>query len=198
MTSTSTAGAKSMSSTLPSPSTKSSAAPQPPGPVGPSDIPGERIRGPRAWFVQPSSLGLRLVHVLPIGPADRPLGVVAVEYPLSPSPAGASIGRADYLLATRIGPASLRMQYRGGRRAGAPQHCRAARSWRRAADRSILCARTDRTRAFRLASAGRRRRTRHSGHHHPPADRSRAGSSCGRAVEPVVRRSHGGSRSPSL
>lgn len=79
----------------------------------PSDIPGERIRGPRAWFVTPSPLGLRLVHVVPIGPDNRPLGVVAVEYPLSPAPAGASIARAEYVLSTRIGPASLRMQYEG-------------------------------------------------------------------------------------
>ncbi len=79
----------------------------------PSDIPGERIRGPQAWFVTPSHLGLRLVHIRPIGPGDRPLGVVAVEYPLSPSPAGASIARAEYLLSTRIGPASLRLQYEG-------------------------------------------------------------------------------------
>ena len=79
----------------------------------PSDIPGERTRGTRAWFVTPSPLGLRLVHVLPIGPADRPIGVVAVEYPLSPAPAGASIARAEYLFETRVGPASLRMQYEG-------------------------------------------------------------------------------------
>ena len=79
----------------------------------PSDIPGERTRGARAWFVTPAPLGLRLVHVLPIGPGDRPLGVVAVEYPLSPSPAGASIARAEYLFDTRVGPAPLRMQYEG-------------------------------------------------------------------------------------
>ena len=79
----------------------------------PSDIPGERTRGTRAWFVTPAPLGLRLVHVLPIGPADRPVGVVAVEYPLSPAPAGASIARAEYVFDTRVGPASLRMQYEG-------------------------------------------------------------------------------------
>ena len=79
----------------------------------PSDIPGERTRGTSAWFVTPSPLGLRLVHVLPVGPADRPIGVVAVEYPLSPAPAGASIARAEYLFETRVGPASLRMQYEG-------------------------------------------------------------------------------------
>jgi signal transduction histidine kinase len=79
----------------------------------PSDIPGERTRGTHAWFVTPAPLGLRLVHVLPIGSGDRPVGVVAVEYPLSPAPAGASIGPAEYLFDTRVGPASLRMQYEG-------------------------------------------------------------------------------------
>ena len=81
----------------------------------PSDIPGERTRGVHAWFVTPAPLGLRLVHVLPIGTGDHPLGVVAVEYPLSPSPAGASIARAEYLFDTRVGPAPLRMRYRGSR-----------------------------------------------------------------------------------
>ncbi len=79
----------------------------------PSDIPGERTRGVHAWFVTPAPLGLRLVHVLPIGTGDHPLGVVAVEYPLSPSPAGASIARAEYLFDTRVGPAPLRMRYEG-------------------------------------------------------------------------------------
>ena len=79
----------------------------------PSDLPSERVRGPRGWFVTPSSLGLRLVHVLPIGPDDRRLGLVAVEHPLSPAPAGATIGPADYRLETPIGHAALRMQYEG-------------------------------------------------------------------------------------
>jgi signal transduction histidine kinase len=79
----------------------------------PSDIPVERIRGPRTWFVQPSPLGLRLVHVRPIGPDDRPLGVVAVEHPLAPAPAGGTIAQAEHVLATRVGPASLRTQYEG-------------------------------------------------------------------------------------
>ena len=78
-----------------------------------SDLPRERVRGPRAWFVTQSALGLRLVHVLPIGADDRRLGVVAVEHPLSPPPAGGTIASADYLLPTPIGPASLRMQYEG-------------------------------------------------------------------------------------
>nr|MBA3296708.1 HAMP domain-containing histidine kinase [Acidobacteriota bacterium] len=79
----------------------------------PSDIPVERIRGPRAWFVTPSPLGLRLVHVRPIGPEARPVGVVAVEHPLSPGAAGATIAQAGYVLPTRVGPASLRTQYEG-------------------------------------------------------------------------------------
>ncbi|CAN5716437.1 hypothetical protein BH18ACI5_BH18ACI5_16880 [soil metagenome] len=79
----------------------------------PFDLPVERIQGPRTWFVTPSPLGLRLVHVRPIGAEDRPLGVVAVEHPLSPASAGATIGQAEYGLQTRVGPASLRTQYEG-------------------------------------------------------------------------------------
>ena len=79
----------------------------------PSDLPSERVRGPVAWFVTQSPLGLRLVHVLPIGSEDHRLGVVAVEHPLSPAPEGGTIALADYELATPIGPAALRMQYEG-------------------------------------------------------------------------------------
>ncbi len=79
----------------------------------PFDLPLERIRGPRTWFVTPSPLGLRLVHIRPIGPDDRRLGVVAVEHPLSPGSAGATIAQAEYTLQTRVGPASLRTQYEG-------------------------------------------------------------------------------------
>ena len=79
----------------------------------PSDLlPKERLHGPGGWFVTQSPLGLRLVHVLPIGPGDR-LGVVAVEHPLAPPPAGGTIALADYELPTPIGPASLRLQYEG-------------------------------------------------------------------------------------
>ena len=80
----------------------------------PSDIPSERIRGPRAWFVTQSALGLAAGS----RPSDRRRraarsGVVAVEHPLSPAPAGGTIALADYELPTPIGPASLRMQYEG-------------------------------------------------------------------------------------
>ena len=79
----------------------------------PSDLPSERVRGPRAWFVTQSALGLRLVHVLPIGGEDRRLGVVAVEHPLSPAPAGGTIALSGYVLPTPIGSAALRLQYEG-------------------------------------------------------------------------------------
>ena len=79
----------------------------------PSDLPRERVSGPGGWFVTQSALGLRLVHLLPIGGGDTRLGVVAVEHPLSPAPAGGTIALADYELPTSIGPASLRMEYEG-------------------------------------------------------------------------------------
>jgi signal transduction histidine kinase len=80
----------------------------------PSDIPDERIRTPRSWFVTQSPQGLRLVHVLPVsGGDDAPLGVVAAEHALSPAPAAASIAPADYVLPTKFGPASLRLGIEG-------------------------------------------------------------------------------------
>ena len=79
----------------------------------PSDLPSERVRGPQAWFVTESALGLRLVHVLPIGGEGQRLGVVAVEHPLSPAPAGGTIALSDYVLPTPIGPAELRLKYEG-------------------------------------------------------------------------------------
>ena len=80
----------------------------------PSDnLPSERVRGPQAWFVTQSALGLRLVHVVPVGEGDQRLGVVAVEHPLSPAPAGGTLAQTRFELPTPIGPASLRMQYEG-------------------------------------------------------------------------------------
>ena len=56
----------------------------------PSDIRAlDRLSGPAAFFVTPSPLGLRLVHVLPILDAQkRRLGAVAVEHVLSPGVRG--------------------------------------------------------------------------------------------------------------
>jgi signal transduction histidine kinase len=80
----------------------------------PSDIPGERIRSPRSWFVTPSPQGLRLVHVIPVTAGDdAPVGVVATEHALSPAPAIGTIGPTEYLLPTDFGPASLRLRYEG-------------------------------------------------------------------------------------
>ena len=80
----------------------------------PSDIPGERIRGTRAWFVAPSPQGLRLVHLVPVTAGDdAPLGVVATEHALAPVPAAGYITPTDYRLPTAFGPASLRLGYEG-------------------------------------------------------------------------------------
>jgi signal transduction histidine kinase len=78
----------------------------------PSDIPKDRIRTPRSWFVTQSPQGLRLVHVLPVsGGDDAPLGVVAAEHALSPAPAAATIAPTEYVLPTAFGPASLRLAF---------------------------------------------------------------------------------------
>ncbi len=80
----------------------------------PSDIGLDRLSGPSAFFVTPSPLGLRLVHVLPIGgPDGRRLGSVAVEHGLSPAPVSAAIAPSDFELPTPFGPAKLRTRYEG-------------------------------------------------------------------------------------
>jgi signal transduction histidine kinase len=80
----------------------------------PSDIVPDRLSGPSAFFVTPSPLGLRLVHVRPItGPDERRLGSVAVEHGLSPAPVSAAIAPTDFELPTPLGPASLRMRWEG-------------------------------------------------------------------------------------
>jgi signal transduction histidine kinase len=79
----------------------------------PSDIRApDRLAGPAAFFVTPSPLGLRLVHILPIlAPDQHRVGSVAAEHVLSPAPATATIPAGDYLLETPLGPASLRMRW---------------------------------------------------------------------------------------
>jgi hypothetical protein len=81
----------------------------------PSDIRApDRLAGPAAFFVTPSPLGLRLVHILPILDSDQHrVGSVAAEHVLSPAPETATIPASDYLLETPLGPASLRMRWEG-------------------------------------------------------------------------------------
>ena len=80
----------------------------------PSDIPSDRSTGPSAFFVTPSLLGLRLVHVMPIaGPDQHRLGSVAAEHVLSQAPVSATILPSDYRLPTPLGPASLRTRWLG-------------------------------------------------------------------------------------
>ena len=81
----------------------------------PSDIRApDRLTGPSVFFLTPSPLGLRLVHLVPIldGQQHR-LGSVAVEHVLSPASAAATITATDFLLPTTLGPASLRMRWEG-------------------------------------------------------------------------------------
>ena len=81
----------------------------------PSDVGvSPRLSGPSAFFVTPSPLGLRLVHVLPILDTDQHrLGSVVPEYALSPAPAPATITSTGYVLDTPFGPASLRTRAEG-------------------------------------------------------------------------------------
>ena len=81
----------------------------------PSDIRvPDRIAGPASFFVTPSPLGLRLVHVLPIVDAQRHrAGAVAVERVLSPASAAATFAASEFVLETPLGPASLRMRWEG-------------------------------------------------------------------------------------
>ena len=81
----------------------------------PSDVRDEkRLAGPSAFFVAPSPLGLRLVHILPILSADQHrVGSVAAEHVLSPAPDTATIPASGYVLETPLGPASLRTRWEG-------------------------------------------------------------------------------------
>ena len=81
----------------------------------PSDVRDPvRLSGPSAFFVAPSALGLRLVHILPVLAADqRRVGSVAAEHVLSPVPATATIPTSSWVLETPLGPASLRTRVEG-------------------------------------------------------------------------------------
>jgi signal transduction histidine kinase len=81
----------------------------------PSDIRvPDRLAGPSSFFVTPSPLGLRLVHLLPVVDGQRHrVGSVAVEQVLSPASAAATITASDFVLQTPLGPASLRMRWEG-------------------------------------------------------------------------------------
>ncbi len=74
----------------------------------------ERLSGPSAFFVVPSPLGLRLVHMLPILDADqRRVGTVAAEHVLSPAPESGALASSGAVLETPFGSASLRTRVEG-------------------------------------------------------------------------------------
>jgi signal transduction histidine kinase len=81
----------------------------------PSDVRApDRLAGPSSFFVTPSPLGLRLVHVRPILDSQQHrVGSVAVEHVLSPTSAAATITSSEFVLPTPLGPASLRTRYEG-------------------------------------------------------------------------------------
>ncbi|HXW04893.1 MAG TPA: HAMP domain-containing sensor histidine kinase [Vicinamibacterales bacterium] len=79
----------------------------------PSDIPPDRIAGASAFFVIPTPLGLRLVHVQPIAGGGRRVGSIAVEHALSPAAPAAAMMAPEYTLPTRIAPVALRTRVEG-------------------------------------------------------------------------------------
>ncbi|HEU4938310.1 MAG TPA: HAMP domain-containing sensor histidine kinase [Vicinamibacterales bacterium] len=81
----------------------------------PSDVGvSARLTGPSAFYVAPTPLGLRLVHVLPILEADqRRLGSVVAEHALSRASATATFTATGYVLDTPVGPGSLRTRAEG-------------------------------------------------------------------------------------
>jgi signal transduction histidine kinase len=79
-----------------------------------SDLPESRIGEPAAFFVTPSPLGLRLVHIRPIVDSDsRRRGAVATEHLLSPAAAAATMTAVDFSMSTPIAPVALRLRYEG-------------------------------------------------------------------------------------
>ncbi len=104
----------------------------------PSDMPPDRIVGPRDLFVTRSALGLRLVLVQPIvgaepaggagptapaapgGSEGRRVGAVAVEHVLSRAAAGAAIAQVEDSFPTSIAPVSLRPRSEGAGEAPRP------------------------------------------------------------------------------
>ena len=80
----------------------------------PSELTEAPLAGPAAFFMTPSPLGVRLVHVLAIVEADqRRVGTVAAEYVVSPEPVAATFTGSDSVLQTSLGPALLRMRWEG-------------------------------------------------------------------------------------
>ena len=81
----------------------------------PSDIRvPARLAGPSSFFVTPSPMGLRLVHILPIVDAEqRRVGSVAAEHVLSPAPAAATIAALDTAIETPFGSVARRMRWEG-------------------------------------------------------------------------------------
>jgi signal transduction histidine kinase/MFS family permease len=81
-----------------------------------SDIPvaSQRVGGPAAFFLAPSRVGLRLVHIEPVTrPDGSRAGTVAAEHVLSPAGPGATIRATDYILPTPLVPVSLRTRWEG-------------------------------------------------------------------------------------
>ena len=82
----------------------------------PSDIPAaaDRSSGPTSFFVAPSPVGLRLVHVEPLLNADGGrMGAVAAEHVLSAGGPTTALTATDYTLQTPLAPVSLRMRWEG-------------------------------------------------------------------------------------
>jgi signal transduction histidine kinase len=69
------------------------------------DLPENRLAGPRALFLSPGTVGLRLIAIQPIEANGRRLGVASVEVVLSPAASGSAA--TGWALATSLGPVDI-------------------------------------------------------------------------------------------
>ena len=81
----------------------------------PSPLPAERITGPEALFLAPSSTGPRLTRVVPVADAADPAGrlaTIVAEAPLSRAP---TVTKAEtFVLPTSLIPVPLRLTFESG------------------------------------------------------------------------------------
>jgi signal transduction histidine kinase len=81
----------------------------------PTSLPNERLTGPDALFLAPSSVGPRLTRVAPVtdaADADRRIGTIVVEAPLERT-SDTSMAD-DFVLGTRVIPVPLRLTFESG------------------------------------------------------------------------------------
>jgi signal transduction histidine kinase len=83
----------------------------------PSELPGERLQGEESWLFAQDAVGLRLVHIKPVGDGSR-VGVIAAERPVAsamqPPKAGRfGSARERFRFPTRLAPVSIQLPFEG-------------------------------------------------------------------------------------